>query len=77
MDTELRGKGVLVTGGAGGIGSALVRAFAEEGAKVAVHYNRSADKAEALAKELGGAALKADLTSEAEVDALVPAAVKA
>ncbi|RYZ34374.1 MAG: oxidoreductase, partial [Myxococcaceae bacterium] len=28
MDTELQGKGVLVTGGAGGIGSAVVRAFA-------------------------------------------------
>jgi 3-oxoacyl-[acyl-carrier protein] reductase len=76
MDTELRGKGVLVTGGAGGIGSALVRAFAEEGAKVAVHYRRSGEKAAVLAKELGGVALKADLTSESDVDALVPAAVK-
>lgn len=77
MDTELRGKGVLITGGAGGIGSALVHAFAEEGAKVAVHYRRSGEKAEALVKELGGVALKADLTSEPDVDALVPAAVKA
>jgi 3-oxoacyl-[acyl-carrier protein] reductase len=77
MDTELQGKGVLVTGGAGGIGSAVVRAFAEEQAKVAVHYHQSADKAEALARELRGVALRADLTSEADVDALVPAAVKA
>jgi 3-oxoacyl-[acyl-carrier protein] reductase len=77
VETELRGKGVLVTGGAGGIGSAVVRAFAEEGAKVAVHYHRSAAKAEALAKEVHGAAVHADLTSEADVDALVPAAVKA
>ncbi|EPX57329.1 3-oxoacyl-[acyl-carrier protein] reductase [Cystobacter fuscus DSM 2262] len=77
MDTQLQGKGVLVTGGAGGIGSAVVRAFAEEQAKVAVHYHQSADKAEALARELGGVALRADLTSEADVDALVPAAVKA
>jgi 3-oxoacyl-[acyl-carrier protein] reductase len=76
MDTDLRGKGVLVTGGAGGIGNAIVRAFAEEGAKVAVHYHQSADKAQALAKELGGAAVRADLTSEADVDAMVPAAVK-
>jgi 3-oxoacyl-[acyl-carrier protein] reductase len=77
MDTELRGKGVLVTGGAGGIGSAIVRAFAEEGAKVAVHYNHSQANAELLAKEVGGAAVRADLTSESDVDALVPAAVSA
>jgi 3-oxoacyl-[acyl-carrier protein] reductase len=77
MDTELRGKGVLVTGGAGGIGSAIVRAFAEEGAKVAVHYHQSQTRAEALAQEVGGAAVGANLLSEAEVDALVPAAVAA
>ncbi len=77
MDTELRGRGVLVTGGAGGIGSAVVRAFAEEGARVAVHHHRSEDKARALAQEVGGVALRADLTREADVDALVPEAVKA
>ena len=77
MDTELAGKGVLVTGGAGGIGSALVRAFAAEGAKVAVHYHQSEDKARALAQEVGGVALGANLVAEEEVDALVPAAVKA
>jgi 3-oxoacyl-[acyl-carrier protein] reductase len=76
METELRGKGILVTGGAGGIGSALVRAFAEEGAKVAVHYRSSADKAAALAREVGGTSVRADLTVEADVDAMVPAAVK-
>ncbi|ATB34329.1 SDR family NAD(P)-dependent oxidoreductase [Melittangium boletus] len=77
MDTELRGKGVLVTGGAGGIGGAVVRAFAEEGAKVVVHYHHSEDKARALAAEHGGVAIRADLTSESDVDALVPSAVKA
>ena len=76
METELRGKGVLVTGGAGGIGTATVRAFAEEGARVAVHYRSNEDKARALATEVGGAAVRADLTSEAEVDALIPEAVK-
>jgi 3-oxoacyl-[acyl-carrier protein] reductase len=77
MDTDLRGKGVLVTGGAGGIGTATVRAFAEEGARVAVHYRTKDAKARALAAEVGGVALGADLTSEAEVDALIPEAVKA
>jgi 3-oxoacyl-[acyl-carrier protein] reductase len=77
METELRGKGVLVTGGAGGIGTATVRAFAEEGARVAVHYRTKEDKARALATEVNGVALRADLTSEAEVDALIPQALKA
>ncbi|AGC46161.1 NAD dependent epimerase/dehydratase family protein [Myxococcus stipitatus DSM 14675] len=77
MDTELKGKGVLVTGGAGGIGTALVRAFSGEGAKVAVHYRSREAKAKQLAEEVGGAAVGADLTVEAEVDALVPASVAA
>jgi 3-oxoacyl-[acyl-carrier protein] reductase len=77
MDTELRGKGVIVTGGAGGIGTAIVRAFAEEGARVGVHYRTKDSLARALAAEVGGVALRADLTSEAEVDALIPEAVKA
>jgi 3-oxoacyl-[acyl-carrier protein] reductase len=77
VDTGLSGKGVLVTGGAGGIGTAICRAFAGEGARVAVHYRRSEDRARALADEIGGAAVRADLTVESEVDALVPAAVDA
>jgi 3-oxoacyl-[acyl-carrier protein] reductase len=77
METGLRGKGVLVTGGAGGIGTAIVRAFATEGAKVGIHYRTSGDRASRLAEETGGRALQADLTVEAEADALVPAAVSA
>ena len=77
MDTDLRDRGVLVTGGAGGIGSAVVRAFAAEGARVAVHYLTSKDRAEELAATTSGAALRADLTVEEEADALVPAAVDA
>ena len=49
MDTGLAGKRVLVTGGAGGIGSACVRAFAAEGAELVVHYNTSRERAEELA----------------------------
>jgi 3-oxoacyl-[acyl-carrier protein] reductase len=75
METGLAGKGVLVTGGAGGIGTAIVKMFAEEGARVAVHYNTSQSAAEALAEEVGGIALGADLRDEAAADALVPAAV--
>jgi len=70
MDTGLAGKGVLVTGGAGGIGAACVRAFAAEGARVAIHYRTSADRAAELADETGGVALQADLTVEEEVERL-------
>lgn len=76
MDTGLAGKGVLVTGGAGGIGSAIVRAFAAEGARVAVHYRTSRERAEKLAAEVQGVPVAADLTIEAEADELVPAALK-
>jgi len=77
MDLGLRGLGVLVTGGAGGIGTAVVRRMAAEGARVAVHYRASADAADALAAEVGGVALAADLTVEVDADALVPRAVEA
>ncbi len=71
MDTGLAGKGVVVTGGAGGIGSACVRAFAAEGARVVVHYNTSREHAEELAADLDGAvAIAADLTDERQVDEL-------
>jgi 3-oxoacyl-[acyl-carrier protein] reductase len=75
METGLRDKGVIVTGGAGGIGSAIARAFASEGARVAVHYRSSEERARSIAAEIGGIALRADLTIEEEADGLIPAAV--
>jgi 3-oxoacyl-[acyl-carrier protein] reductase len=67
METGLAGKGVVVAGGSGGIGSAVVRAFAAEGARVAVHYNTGRERAEALG---GACAIGADLTDEAQVERL-------
>src|SRR5947207_12051863 len=77
VDTGLAGKVVLVTGGGGGIGSACVRAFAAEGARVAIHYRTSRDRAEELAGETGGVALQADLTVADEVERLFDAAERA
>jgi 3-oxoacyl-[acyl-carrier protein] reductase len=78
VDTGLAGKGVVVTGASGGIGSACARAFAAEGASVALHYHRGRDRVEALAAELDNATiLNADLTIEADVDALFEAAREA
>ena len=75
MDTGLQDKAVLVTGGAGGIGEAVCRAFAAEGARVAVHFHSSAGPAEALASDIGGVAVGADLRVEEDADGLVPAVV--
>jgi 3-oxoacyl-[acyl-carrier protein] reductase len=78
MQTGLAGKGVLVTGASGGIGGACARVFAAEGARVAVHYFRGRERAEAIAAEIGGApVLNADLTIEEDVDQLFDAAREA
>lgn len=58
MET-LRDKGVVVTGGGGGIGAALARRFAAEGARVVVNDLDGA-KAKAVADEVGGIAVPGD-----------------
>ena len=70
MDAGLAGKGVLVTGGSGGIGAACARAFSAEGARVAVHWHRGEERARTVAAEIDGVALQADLTDEVEADRL-------
>ena len=76
VQTDLQGKGVLVTGAGGGIGGAVARVFAAEGAKVGVHYRSSRERAEKLATEIEGVPLQADLTIESEADGLVSDAVE-
>ena len=70
MDSGLRGKRVLVTGGSGGIGAACARSFAAEGAEVVVHFHLGRDRAQAVAAETGGRSAGADLTDEAQVEQL-------
>ena len=55
-------KKAVVTGGSGGIGSAICRALAENGYYVYVGYASSAEKAELLAAEIGGEPLKLDVS---------------
>src|SRR5712671_1810919 len=75
MTKSLAGKVALVTGGSRGIGAASARALADEGADVAISYAASADKAEAVVKELKAKGVEAralaDQASSSEVDQLV------
>jgi NAD(P)-dependent dehydrogenase (short-subunit alcohol dehydrogenase family) len=69
----------LVTGGAKRLGREMALALAHRGLDVAIHYHGSEDDAQATAEEIRQAgvravALKADLTVEAEMQALVPQA---
>jgi 3-oxoacyl-[acyl-carrier protein] reductase len=75
---DLTGMSALVTGASGGIGSAIARALAGKGARLALSGS-NADKLEAFRGELGGehVALVADLGDGAAVDAMVPRAVEA
>lgn len=70
---EIRDQIVLITGGARGVGAAAARAFAGQGARVAINWRSSGERAEALAAELGERALavRADVTDRAGVDAMV------
>ena len=75
---DLSGMTALVTGASGGIGSAIARALAGQGARLAVSGS-NADKLEAFRGGLGGdhVALACNLSDGAAVDALVPQAVEA
>ena len=58
----------LVSGGSRGIGAAVVRALAADGHRVAVNFLNSRERAEALAREVGGIAVQADVSDRAAVE---------
>jgi 3-oxoacyl-[acyl-carrier protein] reductase len=65
METGLAGKGVLVTGGSGGIGAACVGAFRGEGARVVAHYHQGRERADAVGAD---AIVGGDLRREDDVE---------
>jgi len=75
---DLTGMTALVTGASGGIGSAIARGLAAQGARLAISGS-NLEKLEAFRSELGGdhVTLQANLSDAAQVDALVPQAVEA
>jgi 3-oxoacyl-[acyl-carrier protein] reductase len=79
MKTALEDKVILITGASGGIGSAIARKFAEEGAKLILHCRSNVAGAKFLQRELADVdslIVRADLTKEAEVKQLFAAAKK-
>jgi 3-oxoacyl-[acyl-carrier protein] reductase len=80
MTNELKGKVALVTGGSRGLGAAAALALAEKGADVAISYVASAEKAEAVVRELEttgvrAIAIKSNQADTSAAGALVDAVV--
>lgn len=82
MSGRLTGRKALVTGGARGIGAAVARRLAADGADVAINYRSSGDAAEALAADIAAdgrrvVALKADVSDPDQIRRLADEAAEA
>jgi NAD(P)-dependent dehydrogenase (short-subunit alcohol dehydrogenase family) len=73
---KLQDKVVVVTGGGNGIGRALCRRFAAEGAKTVVVVDIELDAARQVASEIGGCEYATDVASESDVQLLVDDVLK-
>ncbi|MEH6701325.1 SDR family oxidoreductase [Parasphingorhabdus sp.] len=68
---EIRDKIIVITGGASGIGAAMARRFAAEGAKKVVCADRDLAGAQAVADEIGGVAIKTDVSLAEDISQLI------
>lgn len=68
---ELKNKVVVITGGTGGIGRAMAKAFLSEGARAVMLADLNADAVAAAAREIGCDGMACDVTQEAQIQALV------
>ena len=71
---DIKGKVFIVTGGASGLGEGTARMLAAQGGKVVI-ADMQADKGEAVAKDIGGAFVRCDVSSETDGQAAVAQAV--
>jgi 3-oxoacyl-[acyl-carrier protein] reductase len=71
MFCSLEGRTALVTGGSRGIGRAIAVELGKAGASVVVGYNSGAEEAEAVAAEIGGRAVQADVSTAEGAQRLV------
>ena len=71
---DIAGKVFIVTGGASGLGEGTARMLAANGASVVI-ADLAVDKGEALAREIGGAFVRCDVSQEADGQAVVAKAV--
>ena len=71
---DIAGKVFIVTGGASGLGEGTARLLATRGAKVVI-ADMQAEKGEAVAKDIGGAFVKCDVSNETDAIAVVATAV--